>query len=251
MNKKNKTISAPIVISVIILIAVLAGGIAVWQRQLLGERDTQELETEKPENDDSKENESGKGIEALIPEGWMIIAKAKGDLNEDDLTDVAIVIEEETESLSLEGAPSRTLLIILQKDNGAHELSAQSDKAILMASEGGVFGDPFEGILIDKGSLLIRFYGGSNWRWERVYKFRYQDNSWYLIGAVLSNYFTPTGEGAIEDYNLLTGKIKKISGKIAMEADESDETTEEWIDRGRKELLNLKDFNIRSSEEDF
>ena len=219
-----------------IIIIIIVGGLGYWfyQSELVPEEVAQD------------EKEGSQNIESLIPEGWQLIAKAEGDLNQDNLVDAAMVIEQEVENLPLDEAAPRSLLIALQNDKGTYELSIQSDKAILKANEGGVWGDPFyEGLSVDRGSLLINFYGGSNWRWANTYRFRYQDDGWYLIGATLSNYWTVNGEGTTEDYNLLTGesKIKRT--------DENGEETEELINRGRKDLLSLEEFDARSPEKNF
>ena len=219
-----------------IIIIIIVGGLGYWfyQSELVPEEVAQD------------EKEGSQNIESLIPEGWQLIAKAEGDLNQDNLVDAAIVIEQDVENLFLDEAAPRALLIALQNDKGTYELSIRSDKAILKANEGGVWGDPFyEGLSVDRGSLLINFYGGSNWRWANTYRFRYQDDGWYLIGATLSNYWTVNGEGTTEDYNLLTGesKIKRT--------DENGEETEELINRGRKDLLSLEEFDARSPEKNF
>ena len=172
------------IIAIIIIIVIAGLGYWAYQSELVPEEVTQ------------NEEKGSQNIESFIPEGWRLIAKAEGDLNKDNLIDIAAVIEQEVQNLSPEEAAARILLIALQKDNEVYELSIQSDKAILRADEGGIFGDPFyEGLSVDRGSLLISFYGGSNWRWGRVYRFRYQDNGWYLIGATLSNYWTVNEEG--------------------------------------------------------
>jgi hypothetical protein len=232
---------------VIIALMLIAGGILAWQYLNVSKEEVKMPEIKVPEKSIEDENKSGKNIEAFVPKGWQIITKTEGDLNKNNLTDTAAVIEQEVQNLSLGEAAPRNLLIALQKDNGVYELSIQSDKAILRANEGGVFGDPLEGLSVDNGSLLIKFYGGSNWRWAQTYRFRYQDNGWYLIGATLTNYHTGTGEGTIEDYNLLTGKMKRTTGKIVGIGS----TEEEWIDRGKKELLDLKDFDVHLSEKNF
>jgi len=238
-KSSNKRISTPIGILIIILVSLLVSGLVIWQSSLISEK-SKISEIKIPEKVDGN-------MEIFIPENWQIIKKTEGDLNKDKLADVVIVIEQEKQNLPLEEVAPRALLIAFQKNNGSYELSIQSDKAILMANEGGIFGDPLEEISVDKGSLLIKFYGGSNWRWQNIYRFRYQDNDWYLIGATFTDYHTISGDGIIEDYNLLTGKMKKITGKIV--GPEASRVKEEWFDKGLKELLNLKDFDVRSSEE--
>jgi len=69
--------------------------------------------------------------------------------------------------------------VVFRQKDGSYELSLTSDKAILLANEGGAFGDPLEGVEISNGSVLLKFdggssYGGSVWWWDNKYRFRYQ-----------------------------------------------------------------------------
>ena len=185
-------------------------------------------------------------FETFIPKDWHLIEKAEGDLNQDGLSDLAAVIQYKGHISS--EAPVRRLLIALQKDNGSYELLIQSDKAILKADQGGVWGDPFNsddgaGLAIDRGSLLIKFYGGSNWRWSKDYRFRYQDNGWYLIGATFTDYHTASYEetAITKDYNSMTGQLKT-----------TDKEEIKWTYNGERELLSLEDFNADLfNEEEF
>lgn len=193
------------------------------------------------DNDSTTEN----NIEALIPEGWKIFekvegepAQVEGDLNKDGISDVAVVIVATDENEATQ-APQRSLLIALGNSDDTYTLSVIGKKAILRADEGGVWGDPFDSIEIDRGSIVINFYGGSNWRWYQHYRFRYQDDGWYLIGATLGSYFNAvtTEENADEDdYNLLTGDF------ISKKTDEKGNQITTKGNRGINPLLNLKDF---------
>ncbi|WP_168120128.1 hypothetical protein [Paenibacillus sp. HB172176] len=193
---------------------------------------------------------AGDDFSAILPQGWHLLESPpgtpvmiEGDLNKDGIDDIAAVIEKlESE----EGAaPSRSLLIALGTTAETYELSVIAENAILSADEGGVWGDPFESIAIDRGSIVVSHYGGSNWRWYSRYRFRYQDEDWYLIGATSGSY--NTGATTIEnsdeeDYNLLTGDFS-----IRRMGDDGKTTTE----TGRGEthpLISLKEFDIRSSD---
>lgn len=197
-------------------------------------------------------NKTGKDIYELIPKGWHILEKVKGvpekvegDLNEDGVSDIAAIIEEDSHG---ENSPARAIIIAFGTQEKTYTLSINSGKAVLKSDEGGVFGDPFESLSINRGSILLTFYGGSNWRWYSRYRFRFQDNGWYLIGATLGSYFTGTtteDNADEEDYNLLTGDytIKK--------ADEKGNMMTTKGNRGKKELVNLKDFVANSEKKQF
>ncbi|EHQ88479.1 hypothetical protein [Desulfosporosinus youngiae] len=187
----------------------------------------------------------GKDLEGFIPEGWDIKSSAEGDLNMDSLLDIVAVIEKKDDE---DSSFPRILFVLVQDKDRSYTLTVKTATAIMRANEGGVWGDPFESISVDRGSILLSFCGGSNWRWYKQYRFRFQDNGWYLIGATLGSYFTgtTTRENADqEDYNLLTGEtiIKKAGENGRINATKSN--------RGIKALLNLNKFNVDSEEKQF
>ncbi len=204
--------------------------------------------TEVEEEMNTKEviNDVNKDKNSFIPSGWQLFEnvegesmQAEGDLNKDGIADIALVIEQ-SGSTEGEGAPPRALIIAFGSKDHTYTLSINSEKALLRADEGGIWGDPLESITIDKGSVVITEYGGSNWRWYNVYRFRFQENDWYLIGAKKGQYFsgTHTRENADEeDYNLLTGDY------VIRKTDEDGHTTITKGNRGKKKLITLKDFN--------
>ncbi|MGG3280065.1 hypothetical protein [Paenibacillus solani] len=183
-------------------------------------------------------------IYSLIPSGWKVLNKeekqtlVEGDLNKDGFNDVGAVIEEIKSQT--DEAPQRALLIAFGNEDNNYRLSIIADHVILKADEGGVWGDPFDSISIDRGSLVVSHYGGSNWRWFNTYRFRYQDNDWYLIGATTGEYFTGSAteeEANEQDYNFLTGDY------IIKKTDESGKQKTTHGNKGKKELIKLKDFN--------
>ena len=185
--------------------------------------------------------QQGKDINSFIPEQWKVLQAIEGDLNKDGLPDIAAVIE--GKPIIYEKDAPRLLFIALRDADGVYSLSLQSDKAILRGDEGGVWGDPFyEGLSIDRGSLLIDFYGGSRYRWAYTYRFRYQDKGWYLIGATESSLDTGTGEGTINDYNLLTGDM------ITIDTYFDQHLNEKKTNHGIRKLVNLVDFDHRDLE---
>jgi hypothetical protein len=203
------------------------------------------------------EDEKHRTVEDFIPENWEIIAKTEGDLNEDGLTDMAIVIEDGLNRRKEMGHPylcpdwenpcPRSLLILFQKEDGGYELSIKNDNVIMLSNEGGIWGDPFEGIEVDRGSLVIYFYGGSSSRWSLTYRFRFQDDGWYLIGKTESSYRTSDPETFLdEDYNYLTGYMERTTSANS-QAGVKEGTDLIYI--GKEDLLNLKDFDTHFNPE--
>jgi hypothetical protein len=99
------------------------------------------------------------------------------------------------------------VLALRQKD-GKWQRSAVSDRCGLNSDEGGIWGDPFEEIRIERGALVIEHFGGSNWRWGITSRYRFQDNQWTLIGRTDSSSFTNDPEYRDDaDRNFSTGLV--------------------------------------------
>jgi hypothetical protein len=167
-------------------------------------------DTGTPLVDQSTKTEAVGTIETLIPNGWHIIkinsedlALRRGDLNKDGIPDAAVVIEE-NEGQSGDD-PQRALLLAFGAGDNTYKLSTMSNRAVKTEHEGGPFGDPFYALAIDRGSVVLTFYGGSSSRWSYKYRFRYQNDDWYLIGATTDARDAFTAEMKEADYNLITG----------------------------------------------
>lgn len=123
----------------------------------------------------------------FVPDGQIVIAQARADLDLDGREDVLLVLEadrEETKGNEPDDGPRR--LLILRRDaSGALQLAKQSKQAVLCRQCGGVMGDPFESVEAKKGSFTITHYGGSAWRWASRYQFNYsrRDQTWQLVYA--------------------------------------------------------------------
>lgn len=166
----------------------------------------------------------------FIPAGYDTLQTAEGDLNKDGIADFAMVLQSDKErdaSLDEEGIdvdslPKRILVVLLKK-NDVYQLAAKTDKAILCKYCGGIFGEPFDGIWIDKGILQLHHYGGSAWRWSYTHKFRYQQNNLYLIGETTLSYWNVENCEKLDEFagteymdiNYVTGQYeqKKVSAE--------------------------------------
>ena len=190
---------------------------------------------------------SVKDKKEFVPKGYIILDSVSADLNKDNEPDFAMVVESKVkmkeirESLgnSYEETNNARILLICFKEKNKFRLIERSNSFILRSTEGGIMGDPFKGISITTGGVLeIKFEGGSSWRWSLLYKFRYQDNAFRLIGAESENYHSGSGKMDSQSFNFLSNKIKwtkgnKVSGKI---------DTTKWIDLNFKELKTFGAF---------
>ena len=159
----------------------------------------------------------GSDIADWVFPGWKAKATEKGDLNKDKREDVAMILEREQAAAHARGcsadkdtsaAPPRIFVILLAREGGGYRLSAANTDIVLRSDEGGIFGDPLEMLLIERGSVLLRHYGGSAWRWVQTYRFRNQDGGWFLIGYTDGSNHNVSRLSTMYDYNPLIGKME-------------------------------------------
>jgi hypothetical protein len=167
---------------------------------------------------------AGKTISAFVPKGWIILDSAFADFNNDKMKDAVIVLSTpKSENRENDLNECIRAIVILQKTNTGYTLNTFCNNAILCLGCGGVFGDPYEGISLNKNVLKISHYGGSNWRWSTNYTFRFQNNKWVLIGAKHDSYFNASdcdgtasaGDAArnMQEVNFSTSKAHIIKTK--------------------------------------
>ena len=186
----------------------------------------------------------------FIPPGYAIMESgiALGDLNKDGLKDVALALYHVSgeQNREADSVPPRIMMILVATPQGFIQ-ALQSRTALLCGDCGGAFGDPFTGIEILKGVLLLYHYGGSNWRWSYTHRFRFQQGDWYLIGATrqvqwIAKECEKLGGFAgtdMKDENFLTG------GYRVLRISETCELLEKKKGRAeRRPLIKLTEFNI-------
>ena len=81
------------------------------------------------------------------------------------------------------------------------------------ADEGGVWGDPFEGLTIENGVLTIRLYGGNAWRWGYQYQFQCNGDELLLTKTETVGFHIYTQEGTktVCDYIRGTWETREFS----------------------------------------
>ncbi len=124
-------------------------------------------------------------IESFIPKTWFILAQAKCDLNKDGKDDMVLALKSDLEVQANSDTP-RLLLLLFQTADGLFQFSAVGDKPIGCRTCGGVMGDPFQDLKCERGTVVITNYGGSAEKWGQIFRLRYQNNNWYLIGKTLT-----------------------------------------------------------------
>ncbi|MEM9023602.1 MAG: hypothetical protein AAGB22_07660 [Bacteroidota bacterium] len=140
--------------------------------------------------------------QAITPEGYDILADAWGDLDKDG-EDEHVVVYETNETI--EGVRQRELRVLKVFD-GEWRVFHIASGPVLTSADGGALGDPFESVSVERGCIVLRHFGGSRIKWNYTHRFRYQEDSWRLIGAT-SVVGAPCDYQEQVDYNLSTGKI--------------------------------------------
>ena len=142
--------------------------------------------------------------EKQVPENYKSKAEIIGDLDKDGIPEKVVVydiINPENENSSINRD-----LIVYKKESGKWKIWKSSKNAVKNSLEGGMMGDPFEGVEIVKGVLVIYHSGGSSVKWSNTDKYRFQHNQFELIG-----FKEFSGRSCNEwfgfDYNISTGKI--------------------------------------------
>jgi hypothetical protein len=145
--------------------------------------------------------------EQFAPKGWRVLEKAVGDLNRDGMPDVAIVFKNPAEDRQGQFDVQR-LLVVAFKKGAQFERSAFSFDEILCKTCGGVLGDPFQEIKIERNTVVISHYGGSRERWGHKYRYRLEPGGWMRIGETTVTEDTGTGFMREKDKNLITGRAE-------------------------------------------
>ncbi|MGH1436657.1 MAG: hypothetical protein ACRBG0_19610 [Lewinella sp.] len=155
----------------------------------------------------------------VLPATFSKVAEAQGDLNKDGQPELVLVVDD-LQSAGDFGI-SRSILIY-RLENRQWKQWEEFRGGILDSEAGGMMGDPFEGIEIDRGSIVIHHFGGSRYKWRYTHRFRHQNGRWELIGATVL-YGTPCEYWKTYDYNLSTSKVEVE--EIYEDCDTEKETT--------------------------
>ncbi|MBX7147510.1 hypothetical protein K1X76_00365 [bacterium] len=155
--------------------------------------------------------QAGASPQNFVPAGYFIKNQAEGDLNGDKLNDLALVLAPDWEK-TIDIQPDndkrdRYLVLAFKNPDNTYKLSAVKGDFIMCKNCGGVFGDPLDNLSIERGAVVVSFYGGSRDRWGQVYRLRYQNNDWYLIGYTDSTNDGLELSGTKVDVNWSTGVL--------------------------------------------
>jgi len=128
------------------------------------------------------------------------------DLRRDGKIGLAVAVESPPTAASDGPEFGPRALMVFMNDGSGNLVLKTKGAAILKADEGGVFGDPFNGLSISKtGALVVSHYGGSADRWALTEDFYFIKGNFYKIGRTDTSFNDLTLIGKTVDTNLITG----------------------------------------------
>ena len=118
----------------------------------------------------------------FLPAGYELLDYVQGDLNNDKRMDAILIAKKQGEDTVMDENVKRPMILLTRQTNGKLKHTLRNDNAILCRTCGGVFGDPYEGVMIIPGGFEMLFYGGSSWRWGYTFTFNYNHakKNWFL-----------------------------------------------------------------------
>lgn len=160
--------------------------------------------------------QQAKEINDFVPVGWMVLDSADGDLNKDGVADVAIILQHKDSILLTNSfndtvlTQPRILLVLFRNAVGNTFTVAEQSNTFILKHDNPAMDDPYLEMAINKGVLEIKFHlfynSGSWYVTNAVYKFRYQQENFVLIGADNASFHRATHDFEEYSYNFLTKK---------------------------------------------
>lgn len=194
-----------------------------------------------------------------IPENWKIISQVSGDLNKDGIEDLVLIIENTDASNILKndgmGATNlninpREILVFFKDEQNNYTLIDKNTIGFIHSEndeESTCLADPLMidgGIKISNNILIIHFnYWLSCGSWsvnDASYKFRFQNNSFELIGFDHFSFNKATTEETRTSINFSTKK-KEVATGINQSEESNPKTTKSIIKVNQ--LYKLKNCN--------
>jgi hypothetical protein len=129
-------------------------------------------------------------ISSFFSNSSEILDSIHCDFNYDGTGDI-ICITNDTNSFD------RTLFFLEGLNNKDFKVVERNDTLIMRSYDGGMYGDPYNGMSYSNDTLNISFYGGTSWRWFYNYYYCYDRKSseWYLFKEI----YDETNLNNIED----------------------------------------------------
>ena len=164
--------------------------------------------------------EPGKDEKEFIPEGWKVIDRVKGELNNDSREDLVVQIE--NTKAKDDDEFDRRMFILLGTSDGKYRLGAEAKKVIRCTFCGGMLGGGPANVKIEKGVLIVSQLYGSREATDYLHRFRYEASTkkFLMIGEDVRNFDRGTGKAESTSTNYLTGKQIVTKEKVNDKGDD-------------------------------
>ncbi len=137
-------------------------------------------------------------IRSFVPESAHPLLLREVRRQESNDSDFLLLLEQAVKQKGSTGK-LRTLMILSRDKDDHLRVLESSDRVIPCAQCGGQF-DPLAGIEVKDGEFAVRLSGGTGWRWNREYRFRYstRDHFWRITRVEEEMYHPgdPAGTGS-------------------------------------------------------
>ncbi|MEQ8426181.1 MAG: hypothetical protein RIA63_15785 [Cyclobacteriaceae bacterium] len=193
-----------------------------------GCQNSKTTESEKTENSEMvsapiSDSDDAAGAEEPAPKdesGLKAIGESLGDLDKDGVEEKVVVYDNGNQT----DMGTEREIHIYKKNGDDWEPWQHFVGGVLPSQHGGIMGDPFQELGIERGCIVTYHFGGSRYKWSYIHRFRYQNERWELIGASTKS-FVPCESWESTDYNLSNGKIILEKGTEDCENGEKKITT--------------------------
>ncbi len=197
--------------------------------------------------------------ESFIPKGYKLLKEVKGDLTQDGIPDLVLVVEN-TDPANVQASTAwlgpdtlnlndRILFVLAGDGNGSFRKI--SENYGLLPSENTdvqpCLADPLMmdgGVEIEKGVLKIAlqyWYSCGTWYVNRnTYTLRWQNGRMQLIGFDYFDFHRASGASNSRSINFSTGKQKEVTGTNEFEGPEDPKTV--WTNLKNRQPIYLEDL---------
>lgn len=192
--------------------------VACGNSETSDETDTSESSTDTISDTTSTEVEAAvlnyEDALALIPAEYELFDSAFGHLNDDAYMDGVLVLKSIEEEDFGDSDRDRPIYIVSSNADGAWTVVEKNNNITLCQGCGGVFGDPFESVMIEVDkSFSVNHYGGSADRWTKNTTFSWNaaKGTWILTEDISLGYNTMDPENTETELNLQEENWGKVS----------------------------------------
>ncbi|OTG66163.1 hypothetical protein B9T25_10155 [Acinetobacter sp. ANC 4470] len=202
--------------------------------------------------------------QSFIPKNWKILEKVRGDLNQDDQADIALIIEDTNPDNFVANAGlgsdvlnvnERKLLVLFKQPSGYQLIASNHSLPTEGDAESPCLADPLgesEVLSIQKGVLKIHLHYwlscGSLYVTNHIYAFRYQEHAFKLIGYDMNNFHRASGDITARSLNFMTDKVKTTTGENEF-AESTQPVKAQWSTLKHRYALKLEQVQFNEPHE--